>query len=56
MNLGKFLIFCHGYGVTSEQLNKYALMERYKKIAEGRKEIGFEKFVELVKSLKDIDP
>jgi len=31
-------------------------MERFKKIAEGRKEIGLEKFVELVRSFKDIDP
>lgn len=56
MTLGKFLIFCHGYGVTSEQLNKYVLMEKYKKIAEGRKEITIDKFVELIKVLRDIDP
>ena len=40
MTLGKFLIFCHGYGITSETLNKYVLMEKFKKAAEGRKEIG----------------
>lgn len=56
MNLGKFLIFCHGYGVTTEQLNKYLLMEKFKKIAEGRKEIAVEKFVELLRSLREIDP
>jgi hypothetical protein len=31
-------------------------MEKFKKIAEGRKEIGLEKFVELVKSLREVDP
>jgi hypothetical protein len=56
MNLGKFMIFCHGYGVTTESLNKYVLMEKFKKIAEGRSEINVDKFVELVKLLRDIDP
>lgn len=37
MNIGKFMIFCHGYGIINDTLTKYVLMEKFKKTAEGHK-------------------
>lgn len=49
MTLGKFLLFCKTTGVFSDkEISKNYLTSKYKKLSEGLKEIGFEKFKELM--------
>ena len=45
MTVGKFLIFCKTTNIFSDKaITKNLLVGKYKKISEGYKEIGFEKF------------
>ena len=45
MTVGKFLIFCKTTRLFADKaITKLLLTSKYKKISEGFKEIGFEKF------------
>ncbi|MBS1889949.1 MAG: hypothetical protein JST59_01535 [Actinobacteria bacterium] len=55
MNLGKFLMFCNAVKVPSEKLTRFVLIEKFKKNAEGFRDINFDKFVELLDTLQQID-
>lgn len=45
MTVGKFLIFCKTTNLFADKaISKLFLTSKYKKVSEGFKEIGFEKF------------
>ena len=55
MNLGKFLTFTKLTGILNEKIDKHLIMRKFNLIAEGKKEIQFPKFYELVNILAHID-
>ena len=55
MNIGKFLCFATTAGIKSENMDKHLLMRKYKMTAEGKKDIDFDKFYELINVLALID-
>jgi len=55
INLGKFLILCSTLKIPSEKLTRFVLIEKFKKSCEGFHDINFDKFVELMDTLNNID-
>ena len=54
MTVGKFLLFCKNTCIFSDKaITKLFLTSKFKKISEGFKEIGFEKFKELMSEIDE---
>ena len=54
MGIGKFLIFCKTTNIFADKcITKLLLTSQFKKISEGYKEIGFEKFKQLLKQIDE---
>ena len=52
--MGKFLLFCKNTGIFSDKsITKLFLTGKFKKVSEGFKEIGFDKFKELMTEIDE---
>lgn len=52
MTIGKFLLFCKTTGIfKGKEISKEFLMSKFRKVGDGKKEISFEEFKELLKQV-----
>ena len=56
MTIGKFLVYAKAYNVLNASITKEYLMQRFKRISDGKRAIDFEKFYILITELHIIDP
>ena len=56
MTIGKLLVYSKAYDVLGGKITRELLMQRFKRVSEGKKTIDFEKFYVLLVGLSEIDP
>ena len=55
MNIGKFCSFAKYTGIINDKIDKNLVTRKFKLICEGKKEINFEKFYDLITIFASID-
>ena len=55
MTIGKLLVYAKTYGITNQFITKQMLMQKFKKLADGKRAIDFETFYVLLTELSAID-
>ena len=55
MNLGKMLTFAKLTGILNDKIEKALIVRKFKLIAEGKREIEFDKFYELIQVFATMD-
>ena len=55
MTIGKLLVYAKSYGMLNIFITKQMLMQKFKKLAEGKRAIDFEKFYVLLTELSNVD-
>ena len=55
MTLGKFVSFCSDAGIKNDKIDRNFLMRKFKMLSEGKKDIEFDIFYQLMMIIAEID-
>lgn len=56
MTIGKLLVYAKAYDMLSATITREYLMQRFRRVADGRRSIDFEQFFVLLTELHIVDP
>lgn len=56
MTIGKLLVYAKAYGMMNGPITREYLMQRFRRVADGRRAIDFEQFFVLLSELQIVDP
>ena len=56
MTIGKLLVYAKAYGMLGPAITREFLMQRFRRVADGRRSIDFEQFFALLTELHIVDP